>query len=109
MIERTVFGNAAPETTESADWPYLREAQAQTRAEPGADFAVALDVGEKNDIHPTNKQAVGHRLQLGADRGSCRRSRGGDGLFESDRAGNGVAQGLCPGRQAFQARDRHPL
>ena len=25
-------------------------------------MAVALDVGEANDIHPTNKQDVGHRL-----------------------------------------------
>jgi sialate O-acetylesterase len=56
--------------TESADWPYLREAQAQTLAEPQTGMALAIDVGNKNDIHPTNKQAIGHRLALLARSGT---------------------------------------
>jgi sialate O-acetylesterase len=49
---------------ETPGWPYLREAQSATRAEPATGMAVALDVGNRDDIHPTNKQAVGRRLAL---------------------------------------------
>jgi sialate O-acetylesterase len=50
--------------TERPEWPYLREAQTQTLAEPGTGMAVTLDVGEIHDIHPRDKQDVGHRLAL---------------------------------------------
>lgn len=43
-------------------WPHLREAQAQASDEPGCYLATAIDVGEENDIHPKNKQAVADRL-----------------------------------------------
>jgi sialate O-acetylesterase len=48
----------------SPTWPYLREAQGQTLIEPATGMAVAIDVGDRDDIHPRNKQAVGHRLAL---------------------------------------------
>lgn len=44
------------------DWPAVREAMLQTLALPRTGMAITLDVGEANDIHPKNKQAVGHRL-----------------------------------------------
>lgn len=47
-------------------WPYLREAQAQTMDLPNTGMAVAIDIGEKTDIHPKNKQDVGARLALAA-------------------------------------------
>ncbi len=56
--------------TERAEWPYLREAQTQTLAEPGTGMAVTLDIGEIHDIHPHNKQDVGHRLALLARAGT---------------------------------------
>jgi sialate O-acetylesterase len=46
----------------SDTWPYLREAQAQVCSEPLVSMASAIDIGEADDIHPRNKQAVGHRL-----------------------------------------------
>ncbi len=46
------------------DWPRLREAQAQTLALPHTGQAVAIDLGDSDDIHPTNKQEVGRRLAL---------------------------------------------
>lgn len=46
------------------EWPYLREAQSAARSEPGTGMAMALDVGNENDIHPKDKQTVGHRLAL---------------------------------------------
>jgi sialate O-acetylesterase len=48
----------------SPGWPRLREAQAGARTEPNADFVVTIDIGDSNDIHPTNKQEVGRRLSL---------------------------------------------
>ncbi len=44
------------------DWPLVREAMLKTLALPKTGMAIAIDVGEANDIHPKNKQAVGHRL-----------------------------------------------
>ncbi|MCE5340036.1 MAG: sialate O-acetylesterase [Planctomycetaceae bacterium] len=48
--------------TGDADWPMLREAQTMTLALPNTGMAVAIDIGEANDIHPKNKQAVSKRL-----------------------------------------------
>jgi sialate O-acetylesterase len=45
-------------------WPRLREAQAAARTEPATDLVVTLDIGDPQDIHPTNKQEVGRRLSL---------------------------------------------
>ena len=49
-----------------SEWAQLREAQRKTLAVPKTAMAVAIDVGEWNDIHPLNKQAVGERLALAA-------------------------------------------
>jgi sialate O-acetylesterase len=47
---------------EFSSWALLREAQLKTLSEPETGLAVTIDVGEAGDIHPTNKQDVGHRL-----------------------------------------------
>lgn len=51
--------------TES-DWALLREAQLQTLSLPNTAMAVAIDLGEWNDIHPLRKKEVGQRLALAA-------------------------------------------
>ncbi len=43
-------------------WAALREAQTMTLALPFTGQAVTLDLGEAEDIHPTEKAPVGHRL-----------------------------------------------
>jgi sialate O-acetylesterase len=50
--------------TVDTDWPGLREAQAQALALPATGMAVAIDIGDPDNIHPTNKQDIGHRLAL---------------------------------------------
>ena len=47
-------------------WAELREAQSMTLSLPNTGMALAIDIGEANDIHPRNKQDVGYRLALNA-------------------------------------------
>lgn len=51
-----------------SDWAELREAQAMTLSLPKTGMAVIIDVGDANDIHPRNKQDVGKRLALAAQK-----------------------------------------
>lgn len=47
-------------------WPLLRESQTDTLNLKNTAMAVTIDVGNPKDIHPTDKQTVGHRLALPA-------------------------------------------
>jgi sialate O-acetylesterase len=49
-----------------SNWALLREAQLKTLTVPNTGMAVAIDLGEWNDIHPDNKKDVGERLALQA-------------------------------------------
>jgi sialate O-acetylesterase len=49
------------------NWPELREAQLKTLSLPKTGMAVTIDIGDGGDIHPKNKQEVGHRLALAAE------------------------------------------
>ncbi len=50
----------------ATSWPGLREAQRFALRVPDTAMAVTIDVGDPDDIHPRNKQAVGKRLALAA-------------------------------------------
>jgi len=47
-------------------WAELREAQSMTLSLPNTGMAVAIDIGEADNIHPVNKMDVGKRLALAA-------------------------------------------
>jgi sialate O-acetylesterase len=65
FVQLAGYGHDRPEPTESP-WAELREAQAGALALPLTGMATAIDVGDENDVHPKNKQAVAHRLALAA-------------------------------------------
>ncbi len=48
-----------------SDWAELREAQLMTAlSDDRVDLAVTIDLGEDDDVHPREKEEVGHRLAL---------------------------------------------
>ncbi|HNW61023.1 MAG TPA: sialate O-acetylesterase [bacterium] len=61
------FMESRPEPGESR-WAELRFSQLQSLMVPKTGMAVAIDIGEWNDIHPLNKEEVGRRLALAARR-----------------------------------------
>ena len=78
FVQLANYQAARPEPAESA-WAELREAQAAALTLFRTGMATAIDVGEADDIHPHNKQAVGHRLALAA----CRVAYGDKKLISS--------------------------
>jgi sialate O-acetylesterase len=48
------------------DWGTLRDAQRRTLSVAHTAMAVTLDVGDPENVHPADKQTVGHRLALAA-------------------------------------------
>lgn len=51
-----------------SQWAALREAQLKSLSVSATGMAVAIDLGEWNDIHPDNKKDVGERLALVAEK-----------------------------------------
>ncbi|WP_229374217.1 sialate O-acetylesterase [Fibrella rubiginis] len=65
FVQLSSFG-ANLSSNQGSNWAELREAQTMTLKLPKTGMAVTTDVGNPKDIHPTNKQDVGHRLALHA-------------------------------------------
>lgn len=51
-----------------SQWAEFREAQLKSLSVPNTGMAVAIDLGEWNDIHPDRKKEVGDRLALAAEK-----------------------------------------
>jgi len=67
-VQIASFQTPAKEPVQKDGWPVLRDMQLRTLKVPNTGMAVAIDVGETNDIHPRDKFDVGHRLALAARR-----------------------------------------
>ncbi len=67
FVQLPNFMEAQQQPSES-NWALMREAQLKTLSLPNTGMAVAIDIGEWNDIHPLNKRDVGYRLALAAQK-----------------------------------------
>jgi sialate O-acetylesterase len=66
IVQLPNYGPLSSQPVES-HWAELREAQKQAVAkDPHAGLAVTIDIGEPDNLHPTNKQDVGRRLARAA-------------------------------------------
>ncbi len=63
FVQLANFRPSVPEPNESS-WAELREAQTMALSSQNTGMAVAIDLGEADNIHPKNKQDVGYRLAL---------------------------------------------
>jgi sialate O-acetylesterase len=71
FVQLANYGNGKPRPEQPGDsqWAELREAQTMAlSAVPKTGMAVIVDIGENKDIHPKNKQDVGKRLALAAQK-----------------------------------------
>jgi len=53
-------------STPAEDWPIIRDAQWKTLELRNTGMAVTIDVGNPDNVHPTDKVTVGNRLALAA-------------------------------------------
>lgn len=67
FVQLANFMQVKTEPAESG-WAALRQSQLKTLNAPATGMAVIIDIGEWNDIHPLNKEDVGKRLALQAQR-----------------------------------------
>lgn len=62
------LANFNPQGASPTQWAELREAQMMALDLDNTGMAVAIDIGDSNDIHPRNKQDIGYRLALAAEK-----------------------------------------
>ena len=68
FVQLAAYQAAATQLVEKSSWAAIRDMQLGTLRLPRTAMAVAIDIGEANDIHPRNKSDVGKRLALAARR-----------------------------------------
>jgi len=66
IVQLPNFHSPQTQPVEYDSWPELREAQVMALSLPNTAMACIIEMGEANDIHPTNKEEVGRRLALAA-------------------------------------------
>ncbi len=93
IVQLANFMPAKPQPDES-NWAMLRESQTIVASkEPNCGLAVAIDIGEANDIHPLNKKDVGYRLALVADKVAYNNTKtisSGPGYLSMEKQGNKI-------------------
>lgn len=67
FVQLPNFNEAQPQPSDG-NWARFRETQTTSLSVPHTGMAVAIDIGEWNDIHPLNKKDLGFRLALVAEK-----------------------------------------
>ncbi|MTK54455.1 sialate O-acetylesterase [Paludibacter sp.] len=67
FVQLANYKKIQPKPMES-EWAELREAQTMTLSQPNTGMACIIDIGDAETIHPLNKQEVGRRLALIAEK-----------------------------------------
>ncbi|MBH1959814.1 MAG: hypothetical protein I8H68_06865 [Flavobacteriia bacterium] len=62
FVQLATFETPGKNSNEGSSWAELREAQANTLKLKNTGMVVTTDIGNPNDIHPSNKKSVGERL-----------------------------------------------
>lgn len=94
-----------------SNWAVLRESQFKALALPNTAMAVAIDLGDWNDIHPDNKKDVGERLALAAFKTAYGENLVSSGpLFQSAAVeGNKIVVSFTNTGSGLMANDGEPL
>lgn len=94
------------EVQSDSEWAALREAQAKALNLVNTGMAVTIDIGLANDIHPKNKQEVGHRLALLALSGTYGRKQSATAPAFSNYSikGNRVEIGFDHAQEGFDIK-----
>ncbi|HEY1794016.1 MAG TPA: sialate O-acetylesterase [Opitutaceae bacterium] len=88
-------------------WARLREAQEKALGLPATGMALAVDIGEADNVHPKNKQELGRRLALVAKAKYYRLSEKCDGprFFAAAREGRGLRVSFSGVESELGSRD----
>jgi sialate O-acetylesterase len=62
FVQLSSYNQNNGDSNNGSTWAELREAQTLTLSLPNTGMAVTVDIGDRNDVHPRNKQEVGRRL-----------------------------------------------
>lgn len=92
IVSLANFGAPSNKPTQSG-WAQLREEQRQAaRAIPGTALVQAIDIGDRTDIHPANKNELGKRLGRAAAilTGIEKTARNGPQVESAHRSGNDI-------------------
>lgn len=67
IVQLAGFMTDSGKPSDNSGWPVFRDVQRKIAEEtPKSGLALAIDIGDRDDIHPKNKQEVGRRLALQA-------------------------------------------
>jgi len=122
FVQLATWQKPSNDPANAEGWAFFRDAQRRCLSLPKTGMAVAIDIGDAEDIHPRNKYDVGERLarwalanQYGKNievSGPLYRGltvTGNKAVVEFDHVGAGLMVGQKRGREAVKPTDGTPL
>lgn len=105
------FMAAQKQPSEDSGWVIVREEMLKTLRVPNTGMAITVDVGEADDIHPRNKQAVGFRLAQWALATEYGKDivRGGPLFTSMEKQGSKIVLGFADTADELKTSDGKPL